>query len=253
MKTTNVLSYHNDPAIKTFHVAQAKHHLAADMLVAGIYGDHVDGTFYGCSIGCMAHDIDPNARYRSDEHKTVADHAGWPLWLVHLNDAIFEGLPDGARNTFHVQLREAIPVGVNLGPVLHQLAMRRMDRLIAGQQAYLGRHGAAIDAGTAQTIDAIRQVRKCHEAEIAGHDCDWAAAEKLADSAADAAEEALRSEAWSAARSAARWAARSAARWAEGAKWSVANTAADWLMALRSESWETTSRDLLELLSEATP
>jgi hypothetical protein len=249
MKTTNVLSYHNDPAIKAFHVAQAKHHLAADMLVTGTYGTYGYGMFRGCSIGCMARDIDSSATNIDDVHKTVADHAGWPLWLVHLNDVIFEGLPKGSREKFHVQLREAIPVGVNLEPVRHQLVIRHMDRLIAGQQAGLGLHGAAIDAVIAQTIDAIRKLRKCHEAEIAGHDCDWAAARKLADSAgsaASAAAEALRSEARSAAREAARSAVWSAAQSAEY-MW------ADWMMALRSESWETTSRDLLELLSEATP
>jgi hypothetical protein len=243
MKTTNVLSYHNDPAIKTFHVAQAKHHLAADMLMVGTYGfNHLGGAFCGCSVGCMAHDIDPTARYHNDVHKTVADHAGWPLWLVHLNDVIFEGLPRGARETFHVQLREAIPVGVDLEPVRHQLVIRHLDRLIACQEKNLGKHDKAVNAVIAQTMDAIRQVRQCHEAEIAGHDCDWVAARKLAGSAASAAEEVS----WSA-----RLAARSAARSAEGAKWSVANTAADWLVALRSASWETVSSDLLELLSES--
>jgi len=166
----NILSYHNDPAVKAYHVAQAKHHLAADMLLSGTYAEGDGADFRGCSIGCMAHDIDPT---RDDYHALVAEHAGWPEWLARLNDTIFEGLPKGERERFHV---------TNLEPVRHQLALRRIDRLIALQTGNVGKHGEAIDAVITRTLAALQQVRRCHEAEIGGNVCEisesaaWSAA-----------------------------------------------------------------------------
>src|SRR5690606_1931968 len=125
------LSYHNDPAVKAAHIAQAERHVAADMLIVGTYGrtdDH--NAFRGCSVGCFAHEIDPHS---GDFHAVVATAAGWPEWLVYLSDALFEGLPAGERETFHVDLRRHVPVGVDLEPVLHRIAIARMDRLIALQ------------------------------------------------------------------------------------------------------------------------
>jgi hypothetical protein len=258
-KRKSFKSYHNDPAIKAFHVAQAKHHLAADMLVSGTYGEGNASNFRGCSIGCMAHDIDPS---RDDYHKLVAEHAGWPEWLARLNDSIFEGLPKGERETFHVDLREAIPVGVDLEPVLHKLALRRIDRLIELQTSALGKSGESVDDVIQETLAALIQVRRCHEAEIGGNVCDWSAARSAAESAESAAESA-RSARWSAAESArsARWSAESArsarsaaesarsAEWsAESAEWSAAAASAEW-----SAAWKNEASDLLELLKQATP
>jgi hypothetical protein len=269
-KRKSFKSYHNDPAIKAFHVAQAKHHLAADMLVSGTYGEGNASNFRGCSIGCMAHDIDPS---RDDYHKLVAEHAGWPEWLARLNDSIFEGLPKGERETFHVDLREAIPVGVDLEPVLHKLALRRIDRLIELQTSALGKSGESVDDVIQETLAALIQVRRCHEAEIGGNVCDWSAARSAAESAESAAEsarsaaesaaESARSARWSAAESArsARWSAESArsarsaaesarsAEWsAESAEWSAAAASAEW-----SAAWKNEASDLLELLKQATP
>ncbi|HEV2682616.1 MAG TPA: hypothetical protein VGV14_19095, partial [Rhodanobacter sp.] len=211
-----VLSYHNDPSIKAFHVAQAKHHYEADMLVSGTYGENEGASFRGCSIGCMAHDIDPSAD--SNFHAIVANHAGWPEWLARLNDLIFEGLPAGERERFHVDLREAIPVGVDLEPVRHRLVLLRIDRLIAHQSANVGKNGEAIDTVIAGTLAALTQVRRCHEAEIGGNVCESAAWSAAESAAAESAAESAESAAWSAARSAAAWsAARSARSAAESA------------------------------------
>ena len=74
-----MLSYHNSQDVKNQHIALAKHHYEADMLRSGTYGQSDEGAFKGCSVGCMAHDIDPKNR---DLHAVVAESAGWPEWLV---------------------------------------------------------------------------------------------------------------------------------------------------------------------------
>jgi len=240
-----VLSYHNDPAVKAFHVAQAKHHYEADMLLAGTYGNDVEynGAFRGCSVGCMAHDIDPESH---DYHAVVAAHAGWPEWLVHLNDRLFEGLPNGERERFHVDLREAVPVGVDLELVRHHLAIRRMDRLIALQEGNSAKYGDANDEVIDQVLSALIVVRRCHEAKLGGNVCDWSAALSAALSARLSAAESARSEsaesaAWSARPEAAEAAAAESARSesAESAAWSVwsARSARSAVWSARSAAW----------------
>src|SRR5690242_11811924 len=178
-----IRAYHGDPAIKAFHVSLARHHYEADMLLAGTYGEQNGGTFRGCSIGCMAHDIKPGAT--DDLHAIVAEHAGWPEWLARLNDSIFEGLPQGERERFHVELREAVPVGANLEPVRHLLAMRRIDRLIATQEQAFAAQMGDVRAAIGQVLAALATVRRCHEAEAGAQVCvvsDWESAAESAES-----------------------------------------------------------------------
>jgi len=278
-----ILAYHSDSAVKARHVALAVHHRDADMLVSGTYGQTAGGAFRGCSVGCMAHDIAPKRR---DHHEVVAEDAGWPEWLVRLNDSIFEGLPTGKRENFHVELREAIAPGVDLESVRPMLAIRRIDRLITLQNGNLGR---GVDDVVNQTIAALQQVRRAHEAEIGDNVCLLADAEKTAawsaESARSAAEsaaesarsaaESARSAAESAAWSAAAWSAWSAAESARSAAWSAAESArsaawsaesAAWSAAWSAESAESAARsaarsaawvqeadDLLEILRELVP
>lgn len=157
-----MLAYHNDPAVKSFHVEQARRHLAMDMLIRGTYGEGNGDNFKGCSVGCMAHDISPGANL-GNLHRIVAKSAGWPEWLVYLSEAIFEGLPEGDRQHFHVSLREAIPVGVNLEPArvpfLLTLQRRNLARLLIKPEPYTVQCREAIqrvidlldDGGTAES------------------------------------------------------------------------------------------------------
>lgn len=252
-----MLSYHNDPAVKARHVALAKHHYEADMLRTGTYGEGMGKRFKACSVGCMAHGLQPSIT--SNWHAVVAKDAGWPEWLAHLNDAIFEGLPASERNSFHVQLREAVPVGINLEPLWYPLAVRRLDRLITSQNRLLGKHGDTIDAVIRQTLDAIKQVKQCHKAEIGLNVCSVGftqaaeAAESAAEAAWAAAEEAWAAESAQSAQSvrtaeaaeSAAWAAQSAAESARSA-WAAARAAeaaaqarAVWEAAWAAESAQT--------------
>lgn len=203
----NVLSYHGKPELKAWAVAAAKRHRDLDMLMAGAYGAVLgDNKFHGCSVGCDAYEI------IGDEvdtpHKTTAAYFGFPLWLEYLRDQLFEGLPEPDRYDFHPELKEAIPVGADLEPVRHKLAIRRMDRLIALQQMNTGHD-------TTPVIAAIKKAIACHEAELAGESCDLEAAlsEALSVELSAAQSEEL-SVAWSAAA-----AARSIGRWAQSASY----------------------------------
>jgi hypothetical protein len=95
-------------------------HLAADMLRARTYG-RVNGQFRGCSVGCLVHDIEPTwteytIAYQG--HRRVADHYGYPEWLVRLQDTVFEGLPADERNEWHVGLADAIAARGRDWPVI---------------------------------------------------------------------------------------------------------------------------------------
>ncbi|MEG0966739.1 MAG: hypothetical protein RSG92_15325 [Pseudomonas sp.] len=228
------LSFNNDPALKALHVEQAERHAALDMLAAGTYGEGEGAAFRGCSVGCFAHDIAPDS---DDHHTVVAEARGLPEWLIRLQDSMFEGLPAADRAVFHVELARAIPVGVDLAPVPHLIAVDRIDRLIRAQQELRTRPlpenvTAAID----QVIGALEIGRRAHEAAAGGNTCQLETARSAARSAAESAW-----SAWSAAESAA-WAAESAARSAaESAAWaarSAARSAAEsaaW--AARSAAW----------------
>ena len=169
-----MLSFNNDPALKALHVAQAEHHFAADMLLAGTYGENDDGAFKGCSVGCFAHDIDPKA---NDYHATVANARFLPEWLIQLQDSIFEGLSAPDRKLFHVELAKRIPVGVDLEKVQHVIAVSRFDRLIKLQNAALeANHGLGVHAVIEQAIAALVIERRRNEARAAGNTCDVSAA-----------------------------------------------------------------------------
>src|SRR5690606_5332993 len=119
-----MLTYHSDESLKQRAVEAAKRHRDQDMLLAGTYG-RMDGTFRGCSVGCDAYDI-TGELLADGYHRITAEYFGFPEWLERLRDAIFEGLPNDERRDFHVRLKEAIPVGVDIEPVRHRLAIRRL-------------------------------------------------------------------------------------------------------------------------------
>ena len=224
-------SFKNELRLKELHVEQAKKHYEQDMLIAGTYGETDTDVFRGCSVGCFAYEI--LGQTDDNPHKIVADDRGLPEWLIHLQDRIFEGLPLEDRKKWHVQLAEAIPVGIDLEPVRHKLAIMRMDKLIALQQRNIGASNIV-----QQTIDVLDIVRQCHEAELSKDSCDWAAAVVAADwsAAAAASARSAAASAWAASESAA-WSARSAAESAaRSAAWAA-------LAAAESAAWYCQERD----------
>lgn len=206
-----MLSYQGKPEVKACFEARFAAHRAADEVIQGTGYENGRGCFIGCTMNAY-------------DHEAFANQIG-PLWLGYLADAIFEGLPKLEALQFGSDLLAAIPVGVDLEPIRHRVAIARIDRLIALQQAALGKTTMDINTVINEALGALSAVRRCHEAELGSLVCDWSAAWSVADSAAQSAE----SAAWAAARSAesaARAAAWSAARAADSAAWSVAWSAA---------------------------
>ena len=176
----------------------ARRHHAADMISREHGYGKMNGQFRGCSIGCMAYEIDPNGDY--DDHAAVAQHYGYPEWLAHLQDVVFEGLPASEAGDWHVQIATEID------------ALNARHDSPPWQRILHLTHAAILRRAlpTALTAaEAVRAVVALHEAAGRGEavsDAAWSAARSAAESAWSAA--------WSAARSA-ESAAESAARSAE--------------------------------------
>jgi hypothetical protein len=183
-------------AQKTELLEAAKAHFAADMLIKGTYADEDAANFKGCSVGCFIHSVYPKKsatqiHQLSNLHGIVAKHYGYPEWLALLQDAIFEGLPNGESAKWHVQLAEvlsALPDEYDWLAALHRVHVALL------RVSYT-------NADSAQ--EAVQTVIDLHERAGRGEDVSveqWSAAESAAESAARSA---ARSAAESAAESAA--------------------------------------------------
>jgi len=153
-KEKHMLTFYSDPAKKQARIERHRQHAEQDRLIAGRYQDGKSNR--GCSVGCDA--IDITGKADSNCHGIVAFHDGLPEWLEHLRDIIFEGLPSKERKAWHVDLTEAIPVGVDIEKVLHQLA----DWILSPD-------GPMPDSVSHQIVaKAIAQVRKYHQDMVSG-------------------------------------------------------------------------------------
>ena len=166
---------------KMARIERAKQHAAADRLRSGYYSDDADHS-RGCSVGCDAIDIAGWQSQFDNPHAIVAEHDGTPEWLEYLRDAVFENLPKEDRARWHVELAEALPVGVDMQPAYHAICAAMLQQTLEHRPTWADSCGVEVEA-------AIRQV-------IAYH-----------------------SDPTDIARNAARNAGRSAARNAQGAAW----------------------------------
>jgi len=183
-----------------------------------------------------------------DDRKELARLFGTPNdeWLFRYLDRMFQRLPSEDSRLLAEQFYAALPVGIDVAPLRHQLAVRRMGRLLKED------HGENVNK-------AIIGVLVCHEQALVGNDPDWnsaysaawaaawAAADFAADSAAESAAYSAYSAAYSAAESAAESATASAYFAADSAAYSV-DSAAD--SAAESAAWQQERDDLLELIKE---
>ena len=189
-----MLSYHNDPEFKAQLVDAARAHRLADEYVAGTYQDDSASEFRGCSVGCSLHDVQ---KLRGVEVRDYGDHGqlaealGVPEWLTRLQDQIFEGLSAGDREAWTERLYAAIPVGVDISHVKHELAIRRLRRLVVAQERArdeMSDDEWGVKSAIATVVSALEQTISAHE--IASHDTESAAwsAESAAWSVAHRAE-----------------------------------------------------------------
>lgn len=216
-----MLSFHNDIKVKKKYLERVRRHSKLGNIVQNRRWK--DGK--GGAVGCTLENYD---------HSRYPIELGLPEWLARIEDKIFEGLPVDEAKRWPEKFLEAIPVGVDTEIVRHQLAVRRMDRLIKLQEELLVKRDR-LKSVIKKIIAAINMVKTCHEAEVNKTVCEISFAD---------AELSARAAAMSAVRSAVR-----SAEWA--AEWSSEGEAmsVEWLAALSamlalSAEWSAWSSEL---------
>jgi hypothetical protein len=99
------VAFHGNAAVKAFYLHRLRKHIRADELVQGVFAGRCGKSGV---IGCTIHATD-YSRYEVD--------LGIPEVLAHLEEIIFERLPDDEAKRFAVEFLEAIPVGADLSLV----------------------------------------------------------------------------------------------------------------------------------------
>jgi hypothetical protein len=237
MKMNTLVAYHGNQSEKDAILAQLAEHRAHDQIVKGQYWE--DGK--GCAVGCTIH---------GSGHKKYEPIFGIPQALAHIEDAIFEGLPNDRAMDWPIRFMAAIKPGSdlslvqwkflhwlltdeNVNPGINHPTVKDAIKLTADLMKILSDGGVVSESAEGSAAESARSAA-------------WSAAESAAWSAAGSARGAAWSAvwcAWSAARSAARSAAGSA-RGAAGSARSAAESAA------RSAVWSAAESAAFVLMSD---
>jgi len=201
-------AFHGSVAIKEKYVARVKAHAEADKIVKGKYWENGKG----CAVGCTI---------EGTEHSRYETELGIPAAIAHVEDYLFETMPNEDAVKFPLRLLEAIPVGADLSLVSVNLIVYMLEDVLNIKEV---QEDEAVGTAIRGVIDLWKRVQVGDEpdaaAESAAESAAWSATWSAAWSATwSATRSATRSVAWSATRSVAWSAARSAAR---SAAWSVA-------------------------------
>lgn len=249
-----MLTYHNDLSVKSLYVERFAAHRAADEVIQGQGFENGRGCFVGCMLNSYNHDRFPV-------------ELGWPLWLAHLADKIFEGVSKSEAPQFGTDLLNAVAVGIDLEPVknkfLTRILRRRLTSLDGNETPYAVQVSAAIVGVIAILADdksdklAARAAAWAASAAEPAARAAWVEAESASAAEAESASaaESAASAAWaaSAAESAAESAARAAESAAESAAWAeTAARAAAWAESAAGEwsEYQLQRDDLLTLIRE---
>jgi hypothetical protein len=167
---TQLLAFHNDPAIKAKYVARVKAHTLADEIRQGFYWQNGKG----CAVGCTIEGNDHN-RYETE--------LGIPQQIARVEDGLFEALSETDAKAFPLQFLEAIPVGADLSMVVSNLML---DILAHPEKGLL-----QLPRLTDRTKVAIEQVAELYRRRLAGNEPtleEWYSSRRDAADAADAAD-----------------------------------------------------------------
>ena len=179
----------------------ARRHRADDMLVTNTFKT-VDGQ--SRSIGCFCHDhgLKPN------DFSGLAKITKYPESAHHLQEVIFEGLPEAERADWHVAFAEKAETVTDWQAVI--------DKTVLASLRIAELH----DTSTGKVASAVIDL---YERQLSGDnpsEAEWNAADAAAWAAAAAAADAADAAAW-----AARTAARAAAAATDAAAWAAAAAA----------------------------
>ncbi|GIT90170.1 hypothetical protein JANAI62_03470 [Jannaschia pagri] len=95
-------------------IDMAKAHRAADQLASGHF-ERRDGQ--ACSVGCFNYDLGQTP----GDFEALSESTGYPEWAHRFQEAVFEGLPDGDRQDWHVQFAERAAAVSDWGAFYHRL------------------------------------------------------------------------------------------------------------------------------------
>jgi len=172
-------AFHGSAAIKEKYVARVKAHAEADKIVKGQYW----GNGKGCAVGCTI---------EGDEHSRYETELGIPVAIAHVEDYLFEIMPNEDAMKFPLRLLEAIPVGADLSLVPANLIVYILEDTLNIKEV---QEDKAVGKAIRGVIDLWKRVQVGDKPDAVAWSAAW--------SAAESAESAARSAAWSAARSAA--------------------------------------------------
>lgn len=94
-------AFHGDASVKDKYVKRVEAHAKADEIIRGKYWE--DGK--GCAVGCTI---------EGKEHRRYETELGIPEAIAHVEDYLFERMPNEDAMTFPLRFLEAIPVGADL-------------------------------------------------------------------------------------------------------------------------------------------
>jgi hypothetical protein len=165
----NMLSWHNNPELKSEVVERLRAHRAEDSIVKGLYQQidpNLASGYRGCAIGCvLPRQTDGDALGLACDdswHSEVERRFGIPLALARLIDSLFEGLPtdDDRHAEFAVMVIEAIPVGADLSPVISRFLVDVLADPEHGVRQY-----TAEDSHQRRAVDVVADLLRRQLAE----------------------------------------------------------------------------------------
>jgi hypothetical protein len=218
-KGAGMIAYHGRQSDKSAILAQLQAHHDADEIIKRRYWKNGKGSAVGCTL-------------HSSDHAEYEPRFGIPQMLAHLEETIFEGLPNDKAKDWPLRFMGAIRPGADLSLV----GWKFLHWLLTDETVNPGINHPSVKDAVAQVAQVIYAISK---GEPINKDAAESAAES-AESAAWSAENAARSAAWSAvgsAESAAWSAAWSAVGSAESAAWSAENAAESAAWSAESAAW----------------
>ena len=190
-----MLSFHNQQQVKDKYIQRVRRHATLGNIIQGVGWEDGKGGAVGCTL--EFYDYENLERYRTE--------LGLPIWLARLEELIFDNLPPEEAKIWPEKFLKAIPVSVDVIPVYHRLAIKRLDRLILLQKGLIG-----LDITTPvlniikHAIAALLVAQEAHQQEldrgvINSSSDDTARLEKTKEEAIlDAVERAVDSASWAA-------------------------------------------------------
>lgn len=173
------VAYLNDQTLKDDMLTEMAEHRERDQLVQAFgYGAGTNDDFKGCAVGCAVHSLNRKrgTEIRYGDHEGLAKAIGFPVWLIHLVDVMFEALPSEAAKTWPERVLKAVNPGADLSRVNYQLqywilaesglltindtsrdAILQVAEL--NRRAYLGDEPTADEWSTAWIATAVTAVR----------------------------------------------------------------------------------------------